>query len=89
MQKSIDQYVANCEICQRTKLTRTGRSGLLNPLLVLRAIWKKITVDFSTGFPKTKNFDAIMVVVDRLSKMVHYIPTNKEVTAKETAALFL
>lgn len=46
-------------------------------------------MDFIVQLPKTKNgFDAIVVFVDRLSKMVHFAATTTQVTAKKTARLF-
>jgi hypothetical protein len=38
--------------------------------------------------PPSKGFDAIMVVVDRFSKMAHFIPTKESATAQETGRLF-
>jgi hypothetical protein len=40
------------------------------------------------SLPPSKGFDAIMVVVDRFSKMAHFIPTKDEATAQETRKLF-
>ena len=47
-------------------------------------------MDFITQLPTTtEGHDAIFVVVDRLTKMVHLIPTHSSVTAIETAHLFI
>jgi hypothetical protein len=47
-------------------------------------------MDFITQLPKTASgYDAILVVVDRLTKMAKFVPTTTDVSAKETAALFL
>ena len=89
MRKDIDRYVDNCEICQRTNLRRDKVFGLLNPLPVPRGIWKSVTLDYITGLPEKEEHNAILVVVNRLSKMAHYIPTTKEVDAQETARLLL
>ncbi len=45
-------------------------------------------MDFMVSLPPSKGFDAIMVVVDRLSKMAHFVPTKDRVTAQETGRLF-
>jgi hypothetical protein len=45
-------------------------------------------MDFMVGLPPSKGFDAIMVVVDRFSKMAHFIPTKENATAQETSRLF-
>jgi hypothetical protein len=45
-------------------------------------------MDFMVNLPPSKGFDAIMVVVDRFNKMVHFIPTKETTTAQETGRLF-
>jgi hypothetical protein len=45
-------------------------------------------MDFIVDLPKTKNNNnAILVVVDRLTKLAHFIPTKTDITAKQTAEL--
>ena len=46
-------------------------------------------MDFIVDLPKSKTFDSIFVVVDRLTKMAHFVPCNKSVTGEEAARLFL
>ena len=89
MRKDIDRYVDNCETCQRTKPRRDKAFGLLNLLPVPSGIWKSMTLNYITGLSETQRYDAILVVVDRLSKMAHYVPTSKEVSAQEIAKLLL
>ena len=89
MRKDVDRYVDNCETCQRTKPRRDRAFGLLNPLPIPRGVWKSVILDYITGLPEKGGYNAILVVVDRLSKMAHYIPTTKEVDAHETARLLL
>jgi hypothetical protein len=45
-------------------------------------------MDFMVSLPPSRGFDAIMVVVDRFSKMAHFIPTKDEATAQEMGRLF-
>jgi len=45
-------------------------------------------MDFMVSLPPSRGFDAIMVVVDRFSKMAHFIPTKDEATAQEMKRLF-
>src|SRR5579871_3851065 len=52
--------------------------------------WQSIGMDFLMPIPESKNgHNAILVIVDRLIKMAHFISTTDKVTAKETAELFL
>jgi hypothetical protein len=87
--KQIERYIQNCHTCQTTKPSRSKTLGLLEPLPVPRRIWKSITLDFITGLPEDGAMDAILVVVDRFSKMAHFIPTTHEILAEETAELLL
>lgn len=49
-----------------------------------------MSIDFMISLPKTaRGHTAIMVVVDRLSKMAHFIPTRDTVTGPEVARLFV
>jgi hypothetical protein len=85
----IAQYVENCHMCQTAKSAPTVRQGLLQPLAIPERPWWGISTDFITGLPTSAaGYDAILTVVDRLTKMVHLIPTNTTVDAHGFAQLF-
>ena len=89
MSTTVQLYVTSCNECQRTKSKTTKPQGLLQPLKPPEQKWSSITMDFITPLPKTKSgHSAILVVVDRLSKQLHFIPTTQDVNAQETAKLF-
>jgi IS30 family transposase len=46
-------------------------------------------MDFITDLPSSKAFDSIFVVVDRLTKMAHFMPNNKTITGEVTTRLFM
>jgi len=50
--------------------------------------WIHISADFITKLPLVQGYNAILVVVDRLTKMVYFIPTTKETSAEDLARLF-
>ena len=50
--------------------------------------WMHISVDFITKLPLAQGYDAILVVMDQLTKIVHFIPTTEKTTAEELAKLF-
>jgi hypothetical protein len=87
MRKTISRYVRNCHTCTRIKPARHAPFGLLRPLEVPQRRWNSVSMDFIVGLPLSQNYDALLVVVDRLSKMAHFTPTTTSVTAKELAAL--
>ena len=49
--------------------------------------WNSVSVDFIVGLPESNGYNAILVVVGRLSKMAHYIPTTEKVTSEQVARL--
>jgi hypothetical protein len=74
MKKGIAQYVAQCDTCQRTKAEHHKPAGLLQPLLVPKWKWEEIGMDFVIGLPRTqKGNDSIWVIIDRLTKVAHFI----------------
>jgi len=51
--------------------------------------WKSIAVDFITDLPKLDGYDTILVVIDRLTKMSHFIPCSEDLDARQFANLFM
>ena len=85
----ITAYVASCDKCQRNKAASGKPTGLLQPLPVPESPWDSVSMDFITGLPLTKaGFNAILVVVDRLTKMAHLIPCKDTTTSEQFATLF-
>jgi hypothetical protein len=76
MRRDIERFVARCTTCQKAK-SRLNTHGLYMPLPVPSTPWADISMDFILGLPRTKRRDSIFVVVDRFSKMAHFIPCHK------------
>jgi len=89
MRDLIKKYVKNCDTCQRTKAVRHAPYGLLQSNEVPEKPWKLISMDFITDLPKSKGYDAILVVIDRLTKMSHFVPYNKDMNARQFAKTFI
>ena len=89
MQKSVRDFVRACDVCQRQKYNATTPGGLLQPLPTPNAVWEDLTLDFITGLPKSKGYDVVLVVVDRLSKYSHFILLKHPYTAKSIAEIFV
>ncbi|EFA84935.1 hypothetical protein PPL_01928 [Heterostelium album PN500] len=79
-------FIGSCDICQR--VTKDKAKGYLTSLEIPTRNWMEIGMDFMK-LPTSKNgYDNVLVVVDRLSKMVHLCLCTTEITAVETAKLF-
>jgi hypothetical protein len=90
MKQDIAQYIVKCLECQQVKVEHRHPVGLLQPLQIPEWKWEVISMDFITGLPKTtKQHDAIMVVVDKLSKETHFIPIKSTFKAIDVANVFM
>ena len=90
MKRDVAQFVAECDVCHRIKAEHQGPAGTLQPLSIPEWKWDKVGMDFITGFPKTqKGNDAIFVVIDRLSKVAHFLPVRESITASQLADLYV
>ena len=77
MKKDIGEYVALCDTCQRVKAEHQRPAGLLQPLKIPEWKWDEISMDFIVGLPRSqRGYDSIWVVVDRLTKVAHFIPVK-------------
>jgi len=79
----INDYVRSCDEFQHNKSSRDAKYGLLKPLDVRYAAWTSISVDFITQLPESQGQTQIMVIVDRFTKMAHFIGFATNVTAKD------
>ena len=85
----IQDYIKSCDICCRSKAVRHKPYGPLLPLPVPNRSWQSISMDFITDLPLSNGHDSILVIVDRLTKMAHFVPCSKTITSEQTASLVL
>jgi len=89
MSRYIGQYVSTCDLCLQTKPWRHSPVGKLQPLSVPDAQWDTLSVNFVVELLESSRHDAIMMVMDAVSKRVYFIPMHTTVTAEGAAQLFL
>ncbi|TID16590.1 hypothetical protein E6O75_ATG11708 [Venturia nashicola] len=93
MSRDVDEYVKTCEVCQRTKVKRHAPFGDLQPLPQPEGPWQELTMDFMSGVPASKvagrAYDALLVLLDRYTKMALYIPVTKKLTAADLAEILV
>jgi len=84
----VKRYVEECDVCQRNKNCTQAPAGKLMPNSVPEKPWSHISADFVMKLLLAQGYDSILVVVDRLIKMAHFIPTTEKTTAGGLAILF-
>ena len=89
MQKDVDKYVRNCLSCQSLWCSHHSTFGVLWPFPAPDTLWEDMLMDLLVELPECEGFDAIWVVVDRLSKMGHFIPRHMTIDALGLAELCL
>jgi len=85
----INYYILSCDECQHNKSPRHVQWGLLQPLKTPYAAWNSISTDFITQLPESQGYTQIRVVVDRFTKMAHFIGLQTNTTAKDVFNVFL
>ena len=86
--QDVAEYTRTCPRCQQAKAGNRAPAGLLQPLPIPKVPFEQISTDLITGLPLSEGCNAVWTVVDRLTKVVHFVPCTKNVTAKGLAKLF-
>ncbi len=88
MRKESDQYVKTCHTCQRNKAL-LEKVGLMIPTARPEELWQWISMDWITKLPLTESgYDALLVVVEKLSTYVRLLPCHSDDTMEDLAKLF-
>ncbi|GKC34561.1 putative reverse transcriptase domain-containing protein, partial [Tanacetum coccineum] len=79
-----------CLTCAKVKAEHQKPSGLLQQPEILVWKWERITMDFVSRLPRTPSgYDTIWVIVDRLTKSTHFLPTKKTDSMEKLTRLYL
>ena len=90
MQIEIARYVARCDTCKRVKAIHMKTAGPLQSLPIPTWKWEDISMDFIVGLPRTtKGYDSIWVIVDRLTKISHFLPVKTDYPVTVYAQLYI
>lgn len=74
MRNDVKEYVEVCPTCEQNKSKNAPSVGLLQSLPVPRWPWLDISLNIVTGLPSLEGNTIVLTIVDRLSKMVQFIP---------------
>lgn len=89
---NVKSHVKSCLECQFNTIPWRRLYGQLSSLPVLEGLWQSLSLDFLTSIPpcgcKGVTYNSILIIVDRYTKAVKYIPTTKKIKADELSNLF-
>ena len=83
----VKNYVTGCDMCQRMKNRPQAPYGPLQPNKVPNEPWEIISIDLITQLPESLGFNAILVVVCRLTKRAHFYEITNQFSARDLAQL--
>jgi hypothetical protein len=90
LKKDVASHVALCDVCQRVKAEHQRPTGLLHPLKIPEWKCEEIGMDFIVRLPRTfAGYDSIWVIVDRLTKVAHFIPVKTTYSGAKLAELYM
>jgi len=87
MNERIIDFVQSCAECQKNKAARHRPYGLSSPLELPYAPWQSIAMEFIMELPLSEGCDQLWVVIDRFTKMAHFLPLGKEKKAATDLAV--
>jgi hypothetical protein len=90
MKREIVKYVSECGTCRRVKADHLRPAGNLQPLSIPEWKWENICMDFIMGLPRTLHgYNSIWVIVDRLTKLAHFIPISTTYRIRQYSELYM
>ena len=91
MSEDVRKFCETCTTCKRSKPNNQKPYGLLNPLDIPIDAWEAIGVDFVGPLPESSDrngtYNAITMIIDLLTGMVHLVPSRVNYNAAQVAEL--
>ncbi|GAA0152429.1 hypothetical protein LIER_10913 [Lithospermum erythrorhizon] len=85
--RDVARFVVSCRTCQVAK-GKSSNAGLYMPLPIPKGPWTSVSKDFVSGLPRTQRGNDFILVVDRFSKMAHFIACKKTTNVVHVATLY-
>jgi hypothetical protein len=78
MDQQIIDYIRGCLECQKDKAAHHKHDSLLSPLELPYTLWTSIAMIFIMDIPLSEDWDQLWVIVDRFTKMAHFMPLHRD-----------
>jgi len=88
LKEDVKRYVQGCFKCQQNKVQYQRKAGELHPLEIPQGLWQEISIDIIGLLPKSNGIDAIVVIIDRFTKMIRLKATTTNVSSEGIAKIY-
>ena len=88
LKEDIKKYVQGCFKCQQNKVLYQRKAGKLHPLEIPQETWQEISIDIIGPLPTSNRMDAIVIIVERFTKMIHLKTTTTNISSEEIAKIY-
>ena len=88
LKENVKKYVQGCVKCQQNKVQHQRKAGELHPLEIPEGPWQDISINMIGPLPRSNEMDAILVVMDRFTKMIRLKATTTNLSSEEVAKIY-
>ena len=88
LKEDVKKYVQGCIKCQQNKVQHQKRAGELYPLEIPEGPWQDISINMIGPLPRSNEMDAILVIVDRFTKMIRLKATTTNISLEGVAKIY-
>jgi len=88
LKEDIKKYIQGCFKCQQNKVQHQSKAEELHPLEILEGPWQDISIDIIGPLPKSNGMDAIVVIVDRFTKIIRLKATTINISSEGIAKIY-
>ena len=88
LKEDVKKYIQGCVKCQQNKVQHQRKAGELHPLEIPEGPWQDISIDMIGPLPSSNRMDAIVVIVDRFTKMIRLKATTTNISLEGIAKVY-
>jgi len=88
LKEDVKKYVQGCVKCQQNKVQHQRKVGELHPLEIPEGPWQDISIDMIGPLPSSNGMDAIVVIMDRFTKMIRLKATTTNISSEGIAKIY-
>jgi len=88
LKEDVKRYVQGCFKCQQHKVLHQKKAGELHPLEIPQGPWQEISIDIIGPLPMSNGMDAIVVIIDRFTKIIRLKATTTNISSEGIARIY-